>query len=133
MTKSFEEIRWILKNKLYHKLTRTYEMTRAYEMHKKILSYRGVTTSDHVKDILKGQKTAVTWNRFPYDVDAFHLIVWFDNRITAMKTIRKVFKGLEYLYYQSPPELRSVPGKKHYHVFVRKNFISWLILKLRIK
>jgi hypothetical protein len=133
MTKSFEEIRWILKNKLYHKFSRTEKVNKAYEMHKKILSYRGVTISDYILDMLKGKATAVTWNRFPYDVDAFHLIVWFDNRKTAMKTMREVFKGLEYLYYQSPPQLRSVPGKKHYHVFVRKNFLTWLILKLRIK
>lgn len=71
--------------------------------------------------VFRNSDFAVTRNRYPYDVDTQHYLLWCRRRITLADARCKVsaLTIKPFLIYENPPSHRSVGHTQHFHVFTR--------------
>lgn len=74
------------------------------------------------EEILQGEDFVLLKNKYPYDVQAYHYVLWCRYPITkaaAYLRVCQLIRG-KFLIFENPPSHRSVPHTQHYHVFIPK-------------
>lgn len=70
-----------------------------------------------------------TLNRFPYNVDAHHFLVWFGSKqaqaiFLREGDVRKMLPGQlrdrEFFIHINEPKFKTIPDIEHLHLFVKK-------------
>tara|TARA_Y100000591_G_C21461031_1_gene510848 strand:- start:68 stop:484 length:417 start_codon:yes stop_codon:yes gene_type:complete len=78
---------------------------------------------ENIKDQLLMKSYVFEKNKYPYNVQAEHWVLWLSYSMSNDEIeyiLDKELMGKEYKYYENPVYLRSVPDVIHYHVFIRK-------------
>ena len=128
---SFDDLKQYDGNPPDKALKRKTYLNVMYGKHVKKLKESGLTISDYILGKIlndyKTDKIIVTQNRFPYDVqtNVMHLLVWLNPLYDGdEKYVRDVLKdsGLDkgtYVLFENDPDHRSVPGVRHFHLFIK--------------
>lgn len=69
------------------------------------------------------KKMKLTDNKYPYNVDAHHKILWSEKELKhndIVKILSLILKDKKYIYFRNPPHLRSIPNLFHIHIFIKK-------------
>jgi len=115
-----------------YQLQRTLQVTASYHKHKIELAKRGITVEQHIRDTYfsRHQSVVVCKNSYPYHLKPSieHWLVWCNpNVLTEAEFLKSIptlmksyFQNCKTLWFQNPPEWRSVKSVPHVHVFVLK-------------
>ena len=69
------------------------------------------------------KKINITDNKYPYNVEAYHKILWCEQELSneqIRKLLSVILRDKEYTYFRNPPHLRSIPNLFHIHIFIKK-------------
>lgn len=109
-------------------LKRTSKSQEEYEIHKKTIN---IDINDYLKQKLFGsgdrhQIFNITENSFPYNCEPNikHMLLWINPNMSPSKEeidiyIKKKYSNNEIIYFENADKNKSVPGIKHFHLFIK--------------
>ena len=117
------------KCKLLTKLTRKYEIQKAYDNEKKNI---GNYDKYLLNTYLNNQLYNLQLNKFPYDLEKniIHYVLWLNpiiqesfihNRKFIYTILKKYIPDKPFLFHMNLPENRSIKSIPHYQVFIKMN------------
>ena len=118
------------KCKLLTKLTRKFEIQRAYDNEKK--KYIGNYDKYLLNKYLNNRLYNLQLNKFPYDLEnnIIHYVLWLNpiiqesfihNRKFIYTIIKKYVPDKPFLFHMNLPKNRSIKSIPHYQVFIKMN------------
>jgi len=119
-------------------MPRTSEIDQAYDHHKEEILENGETIGQFIlKTIFDTPEKAkqgwqLTLNNYPCNLteDIDHLLLWIHpSQVLTEREAKDIIEKLlsyrdkytEWIYYQNLPNVRSIQGVDHYHIFARKS------------
>lgn len=121
-------------HKKLQQFLRDFEEEQAYDLHKQIskelmnggLAYAKIFYPGLMMDC---KPYVLCPNRFPYFVkNVKHLLLWIDPKYTNLIDITRAKKIVEshletnFVIFENPPNMQSLHGIKHFHVFVCQSY-----------
>lgn len=113
------------------------QVTLRYEQHKENLRAKGQSISDYIREHVFNSSTddaRLTLNDFPYSIEGIEHWVFWVNPLSKLSEEEiellldqeldsRGYSKEDYIYFRNVVSRQSVPGVKHYQVFIRKSLL----------
>lgn len=125
---NWNSLQHIYNYQLYDYLHRSPEIEQQYQI------YRNTHPITEILDIFDNSDIAIRFNKFPYHLenDIHHLIIWIHPNLISsyseseilhllISHLNTLLHPLDYIIFQNPLYLRSVPLIPHFQLFIHTN------------